>query len=522
MLCLVAATLATPVACLVHAETQPFQSNVAEVRVSESGGLLAVDGGGPYSGTLVARGEEITPLARLAFRGTPMEEAVAKFDVSGLILVLPVRDGLPSGHAVLHADLRSPKLSEELQRIEHLELVSAVAATIQIAEATFENGTLEGTAVLLGPGTDAPLPLATVAEASFHRSVLSGAVREFFPGGTQPKREFTYDDGVRSGLQRQFYATGSVERESTFIDGAPHGKSTEYYADGSKREESTFEHGTAVGATRAWFPTGQLQREVLFEEGGRTVRTWFSNGELASTVDRQGGEVLYPADGVVAEFYRGGAVRSKTHYAAGVQHGPFEVLYSSGKRWESGRFDNGHRDGVHKKWWKNGRLALESSYSEGELEGTYKRWYASGTLWEQVTYQAGTREGRYQKWWKNGAVAHDYRYVGGKLDGDVLTYYDSGARWAVGRYAAGKPQGTLKRWFPDGRLGYIKHHLEGRAAGAHKRWYADGRSRLEATYVKGRLDGEFKNWLEDGSVYEFATYELGKKIETTLVEDAPS
>lgn len=517
-----AATFMAPTACLLHTSPQPLQSNVAQVRVSEDDRLIAVEGGGPYTGTLVARGAEITPLARLVFRGTPAEDAITELDTSGLILVLPIQGGLPSGRAVLHADLQAPKLSDALERIDAIGLARVVTSTIEVGEATFANGRLEGTAILRGPGADAPLPLATLAEASFHRSVLSGSVREFFPGGGQLKRELGFEGGVRSGEQREFYASGSLERESTFVDGVLHGNLTEYYADGSKRAESSFERGTAVGQARAWFPTGQLQREVSFEaNGGPIVKTWFSNGAPESSVDGQGAKVLYPADGTVVTFYRSGAVRTKAQYAAGVQHGPFEVLYSSGKRWESGRFENGHRAGVHKKWWKNGRLALESSYSEGELEGMYKRWYASGTLWEQATYEAGKREGRYQKWWKNGAVAHDYRYVAGKLEGDVLTYYDTGAQWAVGRYAAGKPQGTLKRWFPDGRLGYIKHHRQGRAVGAHKRWYADGKLRLDATYVNGKLDGEFKNWREDGSVYEFATYQLGKKIETTLVESTP-
>lgn len=505
-------------ACRLRASATAPESNVALLRFSEIELFVSQADGQPFTGPLVATGLEIVPIARMVFREGP-SAAFAKIDPTGLILVLPIENGIPSGRAVLHADLRSPRLSRELERIDlaGLTVARAAAPTIEVAYATFVDGKLEGSASLLGPGKDSALPLRSIAEARFEDNALEGVAHEYFPGGEQVRRTFSFETGARSGPQRTFYETGEVEHEAMFAAGSAHGIWNEYYVNGTRRAQSNYEFGEQVGRALEWYPTGQPRAEIVRDESGTTARRWYSNGQLESTYGPDG-ETEHPPNGMITTYYRSGAVRSRHQYASGVEHGPFEVLYSSGKRWESGRFENGKRVGPHKKWWKNGKPALEASYREGELDGDYTRWYASGQLWERANYSTGRRDGRYQKWWKNGAVAHDYRYVDGKLHGDVLTFYDSGARWGVGAYVRGKPQGTLRRWFPDGRLGYIKHHKDGRPSGTYKRWYADGKPRLEATYVHGKLDGEFKNWLEDGSVYEFATYQRGKKLASTLAK----
>lgn len=509
-------------ACRINATATAPVSNVSQLRLSETELRVTTADGQPYTGRLVAVGEEIVPLAQRVFRRSP-SVAFTHLDPRGLILVLPIEDGIPEGRASLQADLRSPEFSDELERLDLLELAVAdlTTPTVEVAYATFVGGQLEGAAALLGPGEGNPLPLQPVAVANFEHSALQGIAREFYPGGQQTRRELSFVAGTRRGAQRTFYPSGELEQHFTFDHrGAADGIGVEYYANGTRRRQSQFEHGRRTGRTLEWYPTGQLRADILHRRDGPTVRQWYSNGKLRATAGPQG-EVDYPADGLITEYYPSGATRSQARYAHGVQHGKFTIFYSDGERWEEGRFDQGKRVGRHAKWWKNGKPALEATYTDGELDGDYTRWYASGQTWEEATYVAGKREGRYQKWWKNGAIAHDYRYQDGKLEGEVLTFYDSGARWAVGMFVAGKPQGTLQRWFPDGRLGYILHHENGRPNGAYQRWYADGTPRLEAKYVKGKLDGEFRNWLEDGSVYEFATYERGKKLTTTLEKHEP-
>jgi antitoxin component YwqK of YwqJK toxin-antitoxin module len=483
-------------------KSERYKSNFESVRIE--GDRVLAKSGEPYTGTLVAQGPEITPVAR-ALLGSTFDR-IDSTDVTGLLVVVPVDKGVPSGTATLHVDLHAPKLNPEVARRsdEALAVARARSPTIKIAEATFAAGKLHGVATVFAPaGTSGKS--AKVGEAQFRDHVLHGVAIEFYPGANQPKRELRFDNGVRAGLQRTFHENGKVETEVTFAANAPHGEMTEHYATGAPRAKGTYEQGKPVGTHEAWYPTGQLRHRVVYAGDDVTRERWYSNGASADA----------PPNGMIEEFHANGTVHTRTTYENGVQHGPYEALYPNAKKWKAGTYQQGHLHGRYQEWWKNGKPALDATYVAGVLDGDFKRWYANGKDWESARYAKGTRTGPYRKWWKNGKPAHAYTYKDGKLDGDYKQTYDSGAKWVAAKYENGKPQGAIERWYPDGTLGYVMNHKGGRPDGPYKRWWPDGKPRLEAMYVAGQLDGDYKNWLADGTVYEIATYQRGQKIKTT-------
>lgn len=490
------------VAC---SKTESYKSNFASIRI-EADKILGSNSE-PYSGTLVARDQEIAVVAR-GILG-PTYKHVEDADFTGLLLVVPVDKGLPSGRATVLIDLRAPKLNAEVARrsAEALAAARIRSPTIKIAEATFKAGKLDGTATVFAPA-GASGKTSKVAEVQFRDHVIHGIAREFYPGANAPKRELHFEQGVQVGPQRWLHENSKLELEASYVAGAPQGEVKEYYANGAARSKSTYEGGKLI-ARESWYPTGQ-RRSVLQIGDPNQEEGWYSNG----------GSTAAPPNGVIEEFHGNGNVESRTTYVEGVKHGPFEMFYADGTKWKIGGFQNGKEHGRSQAWWKNGKPAFDATYVNGGLDGKLERWYANGKLWETATYANGRLTGPYRKWWKNGKPAHVYSYTDGKLDGDYQLFYDSGAKWAVGKYVLGKPQGALERWFPDGKLGYVMNHKDGRPDGPYKRWYADGKPRLEATYVAGTLHGELKNWLEDGTVYELARYERGIKVQTTR-PDAP-
>ncbi|MDQ3365936.1 MAG: hypothetical protein M3680_10965 [Myxococcota bacterium] len=487
---------------------QPFTSNVATVRFAEAS-IVSATSGAPFSGRIVAVDQEITVVARSVL-GAQLVEQLSSLDPVGLVLVLPVEQGVPVGNAVLYVDLHAPKLHPEIARRSAgaVALARKRGGTLKLAEATFVAGKLDGTASVYSPPAR-----HKVGEVQLRDGVMHGRAIEYFPGTQQPMRVLTFDAGVQAGPQQWFYRTGKVAREVTFVAGAPHGASTEHYANGAKREHGTFDRGTPTGTHEAWYPTGQRKTEIVYGSDGEQRETrWYSNGADRSE----------PPHGVVEEFHSTGAVHTRTHYAAGVKQGAFEAFYDDGTRWKLGHHEADKLHGRYQEWWKTGKPALDSTYVAGVLDGKLERWYANGKPWEAARYESGKRTGPYRKWWKNGKPAHVYAYQAGKLDGEYKLFYDTGAKWAVGAYVDGKPQDTMQRWFPNGTLGYLMHHRDGRPEGAFKRWYVDGKPRLEATHVRGQLDGDYKNWLEDGTLYEQATYRRGMAIQTTRPPPSPA
>jgi len=505
--------------CNRHRIGGVFNTRFGDVKVVDG---RIVEDGAPLSGTLEARDAEVHSLAAQIFAGTGVERWI-DIPTQGLILELPVEDGLAEGEAVLFVDVKA-LASGDLLAFEGYKVTAAQVsgARLKVATAAFAAGKLDGPVVIWKPQA-ADLELHKWAEATFENNEPHGGARLFYDGSEQVHRQYNFEHGTEVGTRQVFYRSGQVQAEVTLIEGKPHGDDKTYYRDGATRSHTVYADGVPQRA-QEWFPDGSPQSEVSFADGASTTtRTWYSNGAVARTVDSDGVEQVFPAQGVVREYYFDGALRSEqTFDGGGVPDGPFRRMYADATVWEESTYRAGVREGVHKKWWKNGQLALSSQWSNGALHGEYNRWYASGDPWEQATYVEGKRMGRHQKWWKNGTVALDHTYTARGLNGEYRTHYDDGSLWAEGRYKDGKPVGTMKRWFPDGKLGFEQEHANRRPHGVHNRWWADGSPRLKATYVDGKLHGEFMNWLEDGTLHESATYEHGKLTMSTLHPVAPS
>lgn len=474
-----------------------------------------LEGGVSLSGTLEARDEDVQYLAKSLFTEAPLAQWV-DVPTRGLVLELPIVDGIPSGEAVLYADYNAPEVKQLLAAGGYAVTAAQwISPRVKIATASFIGGKLHGPVVVWKPGV-ASGQSHKIVEASFDNNRPHGAVIVSYDDVDQVRTSRVFHEGQPIGAAREFYRTGELRQDTIYVEGKRHGNVTAYYRDGATRSRESYLDGV-LQHHEAWFPDGTRQSEATFEDGKPMgSQQWYSNGALARTVSDDDVTQQYPAHGLVTEYYNDGTLRRTQTFVNGVADGQFRVYYSTARLWEEGSYRDGQRDGKHRKWWKNGTLALDSRWVAGALEGEFSRWYAHGGLWERSTYLGGKLSGRYQKWWHNGAVANDHTYNARGIDGEYRTYYDSGAPWAVGEFSNGRTIGTMRRWFPDGRLGFEQGHANRRPHGTLRRWYADGSPRLEATYVKGKLHGEFKNWLEDGSVYESATYENGVLKRSTL------
>lgn len=479
------------------ARPRGLTSNFATVQLAERT-ILTADRRQPYTGTLVARDQEIAAVAKTVLG--ELHRHVDGITLTGLVLVLPVDRGVPSGLATLYVDLDAPRLHPEIARRSGLARTAARVrgGTVKLAEATFQAGKLHGTATVFQDGVK-------VAEAQLRDHALHGAAVEYYPGTSQRMRELAFDRGQQAGPQRWYFKSGTLRREVTFVGGRPDGEDRALYATGAPRLTATYAAGKLVREI-SWFPTGQKRSEHTYDGDQAQGQRWYSTGAPADS----------PPDGVIEEFHETGRVHTRTTYARGVKQGAYEVFYADGTPWKRGTYDADKLVGPYREWWKNGKLALAASYVAGVLDGDLERFYANGKRWETAHHERGVRTGPYRKWWKNGKPAHVYTYnARGRLDGEYKQLYDSGAIWVAATYADGKPQGAVQRWYPDGTLGYVMNHADGRPDGPYKRWYASGKPRLEATYVRGVLDGELRNWLEDGTVYELATYERGRRVKST-------
>jgi len=380
--------------CYRAASTTTLSSNFSQFQLTEAG-VVSTTTGERATGTLIATGNEIVTVAAHVFRGTPLARAELS-DTAGLVLVLPIENGVASGIAELHVDVGAPRIASLVTGWHQFSLALAkkLSPRIKVATATFVSGKLEGDAFLYAP-TDAGA--RKVADARFRGGNFDGLAHEYYRSSGKVRLEMTFEAGKLSGPRRAFYDNGQLEVESTHADGNVVGIVSEFYKDGSKRARTVYEAGSP-GSKEMWFPDGTQQLSIVYGASEPTAKEWYSNGQLKSSRG-PGIEELTPPNGLIVEYYSSGIVKSRTTYAAGVKHGVYESFYSAGGKWEAGAYASGLRDGSQKKWWKNGKLALDATWVAGKRDGRFERFYASGSPWELATFKAGKPVGHFQKWW---------------------------------------------------------------------------------------------------------------------------
>lgn len=112
-------------------------------------------------------------------------------------------------------------------------------------------------------------------------------------------------NGVREGLQRTFFSTGSLYTEKMFQNGLEEGIHRYYYPDGTLRAEIPFERGLLNGSAKIFYTNGVLKRVVNYEKGLR--------------------------NGPDQYFNEAAVLITEAHYNAGKPYGIAKVWSPSGK-----------------------------------------------------------------------------------------------------------------------------------------------------------------------------------------------
>ena len=91
------------------------------------------------------------------------------------------------------------------------------------------------------------------------------------------KKEATYKDGKKDGLETWWYASGQKKFEGTYMAGKPNGLFTRFYRDGKKSYERTFRDQKLLTAI-SWKPNGQKCTDTNFLNGNGRLCQYHENG----------------------------------------------------------------------------------------------------------------------------------------------------------------------------------------------------------------------------------------------------
>ena len=168
---------------------------------------------------------------------------------------------------------------------------------------------------------------------------IHGSVKEWAQNGKKI-HEADYENGLQTGVERQWYANGNKKLEIPYAYGKTNGICVEWFKNKQKKSEGRFVDGREEGEHKWWYDNGNIDEMVFYKNGltEGTVRSWHRNGQQR----------------LINEY------------------------------------KNGQKHGSAQEWYANGQLKEESSFAEGEANGELHHWSPKGKLLSKRVYKQGT------------------------------------------------------------------------------------------------------------------------------------
>ncbi len=315
----------------------------------------------------------------------------------------------------------------------------------------------------------------------------TGMWKEFYENKVV-KSECTYSDGKKNGYLKEFDTKGQLANIYKFfmdelIKDAPELAKleikTEYFEDGTKKYEGTYKDGKPDGTHTLFNPKGEVVKSKTYSEGILT-------GE--GIMDAAGNE-----QGPWEEFHPNGQLKAKGEYKDAKRIGEWVFYHVSGKTEQKGKYDKkGRAQGVWKWFYESGNLLREENYLDGQREGNMIEYSDSGGVITKGDFIEGLKEGKWE--------------------------YFMGDYKELGEYKAGQMSGEWKAYYiSTGKEKWAVSYLDNNPDGKYKEHTISGDMLREGKYIVGRKEGDWKyfGYNEESGLLEYIltiTYRDGKEV----------
>lgn len=381
---------------------------------------------------------------------------------------------------------------------------------------------------------DDPIRKIYVGEPKFVRTTY-----DFANGATKICEEYYTIDDKKHGSYKNYSIMGYLCKECTYIDGLKDGLEFEYFQNGRMKSMHRYSKGMKNG--KFWVKTqegwyiikgeyknnkfnGMIRR---WDEKSRTLifgckylngkkhgaeMTWFEP-TLISTMDvSQVGlmntspmppkvvrKYKYPQlksysmynnnvlDGFVLMYSYNGILIKKAHYKKGILHGRYIENYNCGSKKCERVYFMGNIIGVSKQWYlPDENLTQDYNQQLSQLE--MYALDASG-IWK--------KDGIWKQWYRNGSIKRYMPYLFGKLHGRAIYLNENGNPIEVGNYKNGKPHGEYYLYYnklsllkdnESPKLHWVMQFNDGNLHGKCIEYNTRGLNKLELKYKNGQLE----------------------------------
>lgn len=166
-------------------------------------------------------------------------------------------------------------------------------------------------------------------ESTYQQGVLNGPYKEFHANGKR-KKVGQYRAGLREGAWETFNKKGQLTKMGHYVADVQYGPWTSYHPNGEVRFLVEYGRGgIRVGVGKTFYESGSKAVEQPYQNGmvHGTERSWFENGQLATTTTY----VLGQPHGMSKTWHENGQLEAEGEYAYGDPVGTWKQFDESGK-----------------------------------------------------------------------------------------------------------------------------------------------------------------------------------------------
>jgi len=299
--------------------------------------------------------------------------------------------------------------------------------------------------------------------------------------------------GLKQGVWKEFYPSGSIKSEKTFIDDLIHGYYKEYDTKGKLVLTMLYENGAIVKSKVEDEPDIEIVNR--HDQDGKLVYSGPYRNKIPVGIHRE-----YGKDGKVTNAYiyndNGLLLSEGIMDDAGNRNGRWKDLYSNGKSQAEGQYTDNRRSGLWKFYNPAEKVEQTGSFNNGRPDGLWKWYYDDGKLLKEEEYFQGQRDGACTEYSENGEIIEQGQYSDGEKNGEWK--YKSGENSEEGKYIIGLRDGVWKSYYKSGNIRFKGNFVQGNPDGKQSYYYENGKIKEEQYYQMGIREKSWKKYNEEG------------------------
>jgi antitoxin component YwqK of YwqJK toxin-antitoxin module len=294
------------------------------------------------------------------------------------------------------------------------------------------------------------------------------------------------ENNTKNGVYTEYYewAPGAVSKADLRLEGGIPEKSFELNTK-QKKLEVNYVNGLKEGLQTEWYESGVKSKEVNYTNGkehGSTIG-WHENGN----VEFKGHNIAGLAEGLVEAWHENGTKMSQVSYTKDKREGSYIEWHSNGVKFTEMNYKDGLENGDEIAWNKNGVMVYKGYLINDSAEGLATYWHDNGKKSSEGMHKNNVKDGVWLSWDEVGTKIMEADFKNDKMNGFMTAFHNNGNKWYEGKYKDDKANGLFVHWFDSGEKDSEINFKNAKRNGHCTWWNKNGNIVSQENYINGKF-----------------------------------